>query len=151
MKYIQNIKEYANKSSKSDTHYSRFIINNVKSFCDMYLADLIDKGFNIQVSYDSDIPLEGNIFCIMISNKERFDWDYIKDDFIPFLQFLNEEYDLVDLYGKDEPVVFRTVGDRGFRIQTYQYSVESVLNDKVSVNKYDPCMSIEILINKELY
>jgi hypothetical protein len=77
-------------------------------FCDENLAYLIDDGFYIFInnssgsdSNASNIPIKS--FDIIFNNTEGaslstniFSWNIIKDDFIPFVQFLKSKYNVRD-------------------------------------------------------
>jgi hypothetical protein len=74
-------------------------------FCDENLAYLIDDGFDFFInnssgsdSNASNIPIQS--FDIILQKKnnteEVFSWNIIKDNFIPFVQFLKMKYNVRD-------------------------------------------------------
>jgi hypothetical protein len=82
-------------------------IKELKDFCEMYLAYLIDEGFEVKVTeekgdtYVLDIEkvsvyanyTVGNYGVRNIDNS--FKWVEVVDHFIPFYQMLSREYNLV--------------------------------------------------------
>jgi hypothetical protein len=83
-------------------------IKELKDFCEMYLAYLIDEGFEVNVinmMHDDDLVLsiekissftnytDGPHGTRIIDNS--FKWSEVSDHFIPFFQMLSKEYYLV--------------------------------------------------------
>jgi hypothetical protein len=69
-------------------------------FCSDRLALLLDEGYNLKVDKKTD---KDNEFVITIRkiidySNIGFDFNDIKDEFIPFYEMLKEKYDLVDIY-----------------------------------------------------
>jgi hypothetical protein len=72
-------------------------------FCDENLAYLIDDGFDFfnnssgSDSNASNIPIKVLIFFFKRKiTEEVFSWNIIKDNFIPFVQFLKMKYNVRD-------------------------------------------------------
>mgnify|MGYP003539464161 FL=1 len=82
----------------------------LRDFCDIYLAYLIDDGFEVKVQpgaleYNVDSKKKPNhgelirkhFFTIIIdNNKQKFNLNQIKDRFIPFIKFLSDKYKIED-------------------------------------------------------
>ena len=93
--------KYLKKFNESNT----LDVEDVKSFCNQYLAYLLDdKSFNLDI-YDNTIFDDGDdggneieIVLYCPSNHDPYFtelsryWRDIKDDFIPFLNVLNDRY-----------------------------------------------------------
>ena len=70
-------------------------LNELQSFCETYLAYLIDEGFGIRVRHGSrkdrariEFYKEDHIHPV------PFSWDDVKDHYIPFYQVLSKEYEI---------------------------------------------------------
>jgi hypothetical protein len=100
-------------------HLKRFnedsddVIEEVQSFCKMYLVDLIDNGGNVRVSLS-----DHNIFVVKLFlgvGKNMPIWGDVKDYFLPFLEMFNREYKLnseVICYGRTSNLdYFNTVDE----------------------------------------
>lgn len=107
-------------------------IKELKDFCEMYLAYLIDEGFEVNVvnmMHDTNLILDiekvssftnytdGPHGTRSIDNS--FKWSEVSDRFIPFFQMLSKEYNLV----KSKHSPFGTINlrekmviDRGRRV-----------------------------------
>lgn len=110
MRYIDNFNE--NFSIKKELY----------SFCSMYLADLIDDGWLLEINsryiyHSRSIEYD---FILTLNTKPRF-WGDIKDTFIPFLQMLLSEYDIVS------DVAFNNIR------QTKEYSEISIIKDSIDL------------------
>ena len=110
--------------------FSQDFVQELKDFCEMYLAYLTDEGFEVKVTeengdtYILDIQkvsayanyTVGNHGVLNVDNS--FKWGEVVDHFIPFYQMLSREYDLVksvrDPYGsinlRQEMTLGRRVG-----------------------------------------
>lgn len=70
-------------------------LNELQYFCETYLAYLIDEGFGIRVRHGSrksrariEFYKEDHIYPV------PFNWDDVKDHYIPFYQMLSKEYEI---------------------------------------------------------
>jgi hypothetical protein len=84
--------------------------NELRDFCEMYLAYLLDKSnFNLEVFSStkdiSIIELRDNPEGTTFSGDKIFTWSDVKDHIIPFLKMLDKSYDIETIrifqYGKD--------------------------------------------------
>jgi hypothetical protein len=72
-------------------------IDELQSFCDNTLVELIDEGFKVVVNQSKD---KGNYYHTSIllrkfhgDRNDIFYWSDYKDDIIPFIEYLYEKYD----------------------------------------------------------
>jgi hypothetical protein len=66
--------------------------NNLREFCENYLAYLIDEGFTIeiyQVEHSSNLVVE---IRTPYNRHNEFNWGKAKDALIPFIQMLDKKY-----------------------------------------------------------
>lgn len=124
MKYLKKFNE-----SNSDRE------EEIKKFCEENLAYLIDAGFNLRYrDYpDYEIADHENIeLTIDLVKDTTFKWDEIVNDFVPFLQILDDKYGLVklkptskrDKYSKKCSIVFN---ESNF---VYRYTLDDLVNDR---------------------
>jgi hypothetical protein len=81
MKYLKPF----NESLKEETEL-------LQEFCDMNLAYLVDEGFKTTIDSYTNSKI---IYFTKVGNKyesETFEWDEIKNSFIPFLTLLDRKY-----------------------------------------------------------
>lgn len=66
-------------------------LDELQDFCDTYLAYMTDKGVALTVTPNS--RLSSTIFVLSVSSVESrdFEWNDIKDYFIPFLEVLTKK------------------------------------------------------------
>jgi hypothetical protein len=95
----------------------------------MYLVGLLDKGFNIQVFHEKDNIFEISIFS---NTKDNFKWNIIKDDLIPFIHVLNDNYNIVDIHEKDKPIML--ISSNGFSPISHFSSIDDILNDNINID-----------------
>lgn len=124
MKYLKKFNE-----SNSDRE------EEIKKFCEENLAYLIDAGFNLRYrDYpDYEIADHENIeLTIDLVKDTAFKWGEIVNDFVPFLQILDDKYGLVklkptskrDKYSKKCSIVFN---ESNF---VYRYTLDDLVNDR---------------------
>lgn len=137
-------------------------------FAENCLAFLLDEGFQLELvdrygrdpndpSFDEDteyywIDLYGPINDE--DNTRNFNWDEVKDYYIPFISLINNRYRLVEnerAY-KGDLVYFKVQTGRRFDEHSFfNFTVEEIMNDKVTIPKNDFsyednifCISIKI-------
>lgn len=83
------------KSFNEGTSFLTEDLNELQYFCETYLAYLIDEGFGIRVRHGSrkdrariEFYKEDHIHPV------PFNWDDVKDHYIPFYQMLSKEYEI---------------------------------------------------------
>jgi hypothetical protein len=125
MKHIKVFEDFTSTGSKK-----------LREFTEGYLAYLLDDDIKIQIELGGE-PDTYQLFIQRFGN--GFKWNDIKDHFIPFLYFLDKEYEiignlrfgLVEAFGKLwAPSKWR--------------SVEEILNDKVDERKSIVTISIDL-------
>ena len=131
MKYLKKFNESKSNSDK---------MREVKEFCNNNLAYLIDEGYYLMYSTVSSFEefnnSESSTKCgISLWKYSGFmKWSEISDDFIPFLEVLDDKYGLVkleptskrDKYSKKCSVIFND-----FK-QSYRYSLNDLIDDRTS-------------------
>lgn len=114
--------------------FESFSKDKLQEFCDMYLVYLKDDEFNINITKDkysvsSVYAIDIYTITLMLLNKNgdtyhknSFEWNKIKDHYIPFLEMLNNSYNIVS------KVSF---------LVNYEYinhTLDEVINDKINYN-----------------
>jgi len=107
------------------------LVDDLKSFANDSLAYLIDDGFSISVGRKSYNPIKGYLpeFSILkrkgevdeynTAKVEKFTWEEIKDDFIPFIEMCNEKYLFMNV------AIFNTFG-------FHQVQIDDLINDNLN-------------------
>jgi hypothetical protein len=123
----------------------------IEDFCDTHLAYLTDENFRI----DYEEFYGGNVTNVKINHEWRdtdgfdFNWNEVKDRFIPFLQMLSKQYRLHNFHFEDNKCkrtdVIKFYSDRG---STYYYTFQDIISDLVSID-YD-LFSITIKVGRKL-
>ena len=91
MKYLRKFNESMSKEDLQD-------------FCESTFAYLMDEGFTIKIFDNNSRPFstlrpgEFNIWLQKDNPKSFFKWDDVKDYYIPFLQLLDNRYDIGGFY-----------------------------------------------------
>jgi len=116
MKYLKRF----NENSKDDYLLT---IQGLRQFCDEYLAYLKDDGYRIVA----------NMHLIEIHKDGGFSYRDVKDYFIPFITFLNDEYELEkgrSKFGYLSPISLITKNNIDI-----DCSVDQIINNKVRSTK----------------
>ena len=137
---MKHLKRY-NESLTTDE------VEKLKDFCETSLAYLLDDGYDISISLRDQVKYPGKNHVIISFGKESFentwsdyelfDWNDVKDYFIPFLQLLVRRYELLPYIEKTKitsppweiptsHVYFNTEGGSNY------FPLEKVINDEVS-------------------
>lgn len=140
MKYLKKYNE--NADSK---------LLELQEFCNSYMAYLIDTGFQIKCEYGKyvnkeDIYIKFNKVVTINSNIDKeifksrlFNWDDVKDDFIPFYEILSNKYDIVEKFLLCDRI-------RGSNINPRKKIIsDDILEDKVN-EKIDNTLIHSIII-----
>ena len=123
-------------------------IQELQEFCETSLAYLLDEGFEIllESSRNDGIMTNANsyILSLCFPNSEEdfyvFDWNYIKNYFIPFLQLLSRRYEL-GFFSEDKNNDVWFIGDQ------YRYAtLEQVISDNLASEIYLGLWSIKIRV-----
>jgi hypothetical protein len=103
-------------------------LDELQDFCDTYLAYMTDKGVVLTVTPNS--RLSSTIFVLSVRSVESrdFEWNDIKDYFIPFLEVLTNKIGRGNIMTNSDPNhEFKFVNNRG----VFYRSLEDVIADKV--------------------
>lgn len=145
MKYLKSIFEGIEQSD----------IDELKDFCEMYLAYLIDDGWRVTVNNWSESKLferidEMNVYISLLPLQKNANWEDIKDHFIPFFSMLIKRYELVETLLR-----IRGVNARKFSLQKNvikfcenSFTSENILNDEVP-NKQE-VKKIKITVKRKI-
>ena len=145
MKYLKRIFEGIEQSD----------IDELKDFCEMYLAYLMDDGWNVTVNNWSESKLfekidEMNVYISILPLQRTANWEDIKDHFIPFFSMLIKRYELVETLLR-----IRGVNARKFSLQKNvikfcenSFTSENILNDEVP-NKQE-VKKIKITVKRKI-
>jgi len=147
-------------------------VNEIETFIKNNLAYILDEGFTYKVNFKfyggrmnrktkELLPLEYYIVKIdkieQKGNNRRqlfFKWENIKDDFIPFLELLNENYTL-DSYSPEDNSLVIDSGDTLVFTPSREwignrkrwYNIEELIND--SIDDDDKFQFISFVITGE--
>lgn len=78
-------------------------LNELKTFCDLYLAYLYDDNFSLSFDNNDDF-----INLNIDKGIDNFKYEDVKDIFIPFLTIISEKYEveeIVFIYNSDYKIV----------------------------------------------
>ena len=112
-------------------------VDELKDFCETSLAYLLDDGYKVSVSMMDKVkyPEKQHIIVSLglmeTWGYQKFNWDDVKDYYIPFLQMLVRRYELLPYLDEDTShvyVQFNTAG--GFRY----LSLDQVINDRTGLD-----------------
>ena len=129
---MKHLKKF-NESLQSDE------VDELKDFCETSLAYLLDDGYNVSLSIRDQVKYPGRNHIIVslglpeenyAVGYQKFNWNDVKDYFIPFLQMLQRRYELIP-YLDDTAhiyVCFNTTS--GLRY----LSLDQVINDKTGLD-----------------
>jgi hypothetical protein len=137
MKHLKMFKESLNDNE----------VEELKEFCETSLAYLMDEGFDISCDLDKylQLSLPGKSPSRYGTAKDPFDWNDIKDHFIPFLQLLSRRYELKNFGHRPSDYVVLFQGDRN------KYAtVEQVINDDLPTEVYHTLWSIVLKIRNKV-
>jgi hypothetical protein len=129
---MKHLKRF-NESLQSDE------VEQLKDFCETSLAYLLDDGYNVSLSIRDQVKYPGRNHIIVslglpeenyAVGYQKFNWNDVKDYYIPFLQMLQRRYELLP-YLDDTAhiyVCFNTTS--GLRY----LSLDQVINDKTGLD-----------------
>ena len=123
-------------------------VNEIETFIKNNLAYILDEGFTYKVNFKfyggrmnyivkiDKIEQKGN-------NRRQlfFKWENIKDDFIPFLELLNDKYTLDSYSPEDKSLVIDsgdtlvfTPGKQWIGNKKRWYNIEELIDDSIDDN-----------------
>lgn len=136
-------------------------VNEIETFIKNNLAYILDEGFIYKVDfkkYGGRFNYQVRIYKIEQKDNNRrqlfFRWENIKDDFIPFLELLNENYTL-DSYSPEDNSLVIDSGDTLVFTPSREwignrkrwYNIEELIND--SIDDDDKFQFISFVITGE--
>ena len=136
-------------------------VNEIETFIKNNLAYILDEGFIYKVDfkkYGGRFNYQVRIYKIEQKGNNRrqlfFRWENIKDDFIPFLELLNENYTL-DSYSPEDNSLVIDSGDTLVFTPSREwignrkrwYNIEELIND--SIDDDDKFQFISFVITGE--
>lgn len=134
MKYLKKFNENNNKEE-------------LIQFCNDYLSYLLDDD-----AYEYIIEQPAPIFEISYEitlkrkDNDKFDWDDIKDYFIPFTNVLNDEFYLIEIiFYKDYGTPSYYTGIKTKNSDTID--IDTILNDSLSEKEKDYITEITLTLN----
>jgi hypothetical protein len=120
-------------------------VSELQEFCNSNLAYLIDDGFQVNCDYNNftskdEIYIKFNKVATTSSNIDSeifksilFNWDDVKDDYIPFYEVLSNKYDIIEEFLLCGFILVRKITN------------EDILEDKVN-EKIDNTLIHSIII-----
>lgn len=123
-------------------------VNEIETFIKNNLAYILDEGFIYKVDfrkYGGRFNYQVRIYKIEQKDNNRrqlfFRWENIKDDFIPFLELLNEKYTL-DSYSPEDKSLVIDSGDTLVFTPSKEwignrkrwYNIEELIDDSIDDN-----------------
>ena len=130
---------------------------NLNHFCQINLAYLIDDGFKIKIkknNFSNENRLDIDIKKYSNGKKVIFTYDEIKDDFIPFLYYLNNNYNIccINFWHNKDCTNYSFFNRRGsfpslFSSQQSEQTVEDLIEDKISSTNPIREITIEVKNN----
>ncbi len=118
-----------------------YTIEELEEFCNENLSYLLDSDFNLRVeSYGSRNSIFLKSQRSITSNLDvGLNWLDIKDDFIPFIEILNEKYKIL------HDIEFDTIGDK---LGHLWFDTELIIDDLIDIN-FQSLEILQIKINLE--
>jgi len=118
MKYLKKF----NESAESEK------IEDIKKFCNEYLAYLIDDGYKVVVYPTSVFP---NITIGISYNNRGFMYNDIKDYFIPFITVLKDEFELKYTEGPRSRTILPPIKFIKPDYADIRYTEDAIINDTI--------------------
>jgi len=134
------------------------LVEEVQDFCETSLAYLLDDGYDISISLRDQVkypekqhiivslglPNENYVALRPYDGYRKFNWDDVKDHYIPFLQMLVRRYELLPYLDAAAHVYVCFNTASGFRY----LSLDQVINDKTGLDYPIWGINLKILDNK---
>lgn len=119
----------------NEMYDDKSFVNGLSDFLDDYFVEFSDMGFGIETEYLKSFP---NNVWLEIANKESgfFNWDDIKDVFIPFFEMLNSKFRVYhvkfDIVSNDDASILNI---NNGNMHSYAVRNDSIIDDKLPNNK----------------
>jgi hypothetical protein len=121
-------------------------VYEIEAFIKNNLAYILDEGFTYKVNfkfYGGKMNYIVKIDKIEQKDNNRkqviFNWEELKDDFIPFLELLNDTYTLESYSPEDKSLVIDSGDTLGFypgRQYKRWYNIEELIDDTIGDAKF---------------
>jgi len=82
---MRYLKSFTHLVSLAEASNEILDLNELEEFCEGYLVYLLEKDYKIEIIKDR---------IDFFYDDDYFDWEEIKDQFIPFIYMLGENYDI---------------------------------------------------------
>lgn len=123
---MANVMKYLKRFNESNDVF----IDKLEDFCEKNLAYLLDDGYYFNISDNGDYSK------IRITNRGKdIIWDNFKDDFLPFLELLEDKY-IIDNRETEEVLIWARPkpkhGGQSYSIaHCYYFSIDELLNGEM--------------------
>jgi hypothetical protein len=112
------------KSFNEGTSFLPEDLNELQYFCETYLAYLIDEGFGIRVRHGSRKDRARiEFYKGELHFPIAFNWNDVKDHYIPFYQMLSKEYE-ISTTSVHEPNFYSKVSNDDYEVRTCSVKFE---------------------------
>jgi hypothetical protein len=138
MKHLKKFNESRHEILTNPKRFTFEFQEELKDFCETHLAYLVDDGYSIRVATNTtslkrfDEENDNQIYASLVDCDEQivdtiddprnFNWDNIKNSFIPFIQHLSKQYNIGRIYMYGYP---STTSE----CMSYTYTVQKILDD----------------------
>ncbi len=133
MRYLKLYENYTNN------------IEELDNFCEENLSFLIDNGFSAYATSNNIVIKKGNRNILM--DRKEFSWNDVKEEIIPFLEKLNEYYNIIDRVNNYQIVLQNPSYKSDFSHITDYYKYEDVINDVMDNSYNKQCMTPLVNLN----
>ena len=114
-------------------------IRELQYFCENYLAYLIDEGFGIRVRHGSrEDRARIEFYKDDVHFPVPFNWNDVKDHYIPFYQMLSKEYEIsttspfsVSMRNCSVKFEYRRPGKQLWETEAKWFTEQEIINDEV--------------------
>jgi hypothetical protein len=128
-------------------------LDELKDFCETYLAYLMDEGFEVKFDEPDDYDKSTHIWLEKKGDKEivpnsgiyrsvPFSWDEVKDSFIPFVIMLSKNYEMCIDHSemeKGKSIVVNTTSSDNF-----EFSVDEIKGSDSKVMPWGSTISDDL-------
>jgi hypothetical protein len=107
-------------------------ISELQYFCENYLAYLLDEGFGIRVRHGSrEDRARIEFYKDDVHFPVPFNWNDVKDHYIPFYQMLSKEYEISTMRNCSVKFEYRKPAKQLWETEAKWFTEEEIINDEV--------------------